>query len=86
MGCPHQGSQAAHLWKIMLNMASVFTKVKDRTLKDLDRCRDFLQEQSGRFTSIAHDFEMVLAYETYATPTALGRPLVVRTVLKFIFV
>lgn len=78
MGTPHQGGSGVALGRLMVNVASVFVKADDRLLQHLERDSEWLQQQLGQYGPISGDFVTKYAYEAYATPTALGRSMVVR--------
>ncbi|XPS75922.1 hypothetical protein M3J09_007986 [Ascochyta lentis] len=61
----------------MVNVASLFVKADDRLLQHLDRDSEWLQQQLGQYGPISGEFVTKYAYETYATPTVLGRSMVV---------
>jgi hypothetical protein len=77
MGTPHQGGSGVALGRLMVNVASVFVAADDRLLRHLERDSEWLQQQLGQYGPISGDFVTKYAYETYATPTVLGRSMVV---------
>ncbi|KAF3029576.1 hypothetical protein E8E12_000791 [Didymella heteroderae] len=77
MGTPHQGGSGVALGKLMVNVASVFVAADDRLLQHLERDSEWLQQQLGQYGPISGDFVTKYAYETYATPTLLGRSMMV---------
>jgi len=77
MGTPHQGGSGVALGKLMVNVASVFMAADDRLLQHLERDSEWLQQQLGQYGPISGDFVTKYAYETYATPTVLGKSIVV---------
>lgn len=81
MGTPHQGGSGVALGRLMVNVASVFVAADDRLLQHLKRDSEWLQQQLGQYGPISGDFVTKYAYETYATPTVLGRFTVVSCVV-----
>jgi hypothetical protein len=77
MGTPHQGGNGVALGKLMVNVASVFVAGDDRLLRHLERDSESLQQQLGQYAPISGDFVTKFAFEEYATPTVLGRLMVV---------
>ncbi|KAF3031307.1 hypothetical protein E8E12_000040, partial [Didymella heteroderae] len=77
MGTPHQGGSGVALGKLMVNVASVFVAADDRLLQHLARDSEWLQQQLGQYGPISGDFVTKFAFETYATPTLLGRSMMV---------
>jgi hypothetical protein len=77
MGTPHQGGSGVALGKLMVNVASVFMAADDRLLQHLERDSEWLQQQLGQYGPISGDFVTKYAYETYATPTVLGKSIMV---------
>jgi hypothetical protein len=77
MGTPHQGSSGVALGKLMVNVASVFVAADDRLLQHLEQDSEWLQQQLGQYGPISSDFVTKFAFEEYATPTALGKSIVV---------
>jgi hypothetical protein len=77
MGTPHQGGSGVALGKLMVNVASVFMAADDRLLQHLERDSEWLQQQLGQYGPISGDFVTKFAFEEYATPTVLGRSMVV---------
>ena len=63
--------------KRLVNIASIFVKTNDKLLKVLERDSEALQEQLGQYAAISSDFETKFAFETKATPLALGQSLLV---------
>lgn len=78
MGTPHQGGSGVNFGEIMLKVASIFVKADDKILKHLERDSEWLQQQLSQYGPIARDFVTKFAYETYPTPIALGRTIMVR--------
>jgi hypothetical protein len=77
MGTPHQGGSGVALGKLMVNVASVFVAADDRLLQHLERDSEWLQQQLGQYGPISGDFVTKFAFEEYATPTVLGRSILV---------
>jgi hypothetical protein len=77
MGTPHQGGSGVTLGRLMVNVASVLVKADDRLLQHLERDSEWLLQQLRQYGPISGDFVTKYAYETYATPTVLGRSMVV---------
>jgi hypothetical protein len=77
MGMPHQGGSGVALGRLMVNVASVSVAADDRLLRHLERDSEWLQQQLGQYRPISGDFVTKFAYETYATPTALGQSIMV---------
>jgi hypothetical protein len=72
MGTPHQGGSGVALGKLMVNVAS-----DGRLLQHLERDSEWLQQQLGQYGPISSDFVTKFAFEEYATPTVLGRSIMV---------
>ncbi|USP73005.1 hypothetical protein yc1106_00279 [Curvularia clavata] len=77
MGTPHQGGSGVALGKLMVNVASVFMAADDRLLQHLERDSEWLQQQLGQYGTISGDFVTKFAFEEYATPTVLGKSIMV---------
>jgi hypothetical protein len=77
MGTPHQGGSGVALGRLMVNVASVFVAADDRLLQHLERDSEWLQQQLGQYGPISSNFVTKYAYEEYATPTVLGRSILV---------
>jgi hypothetical protein len=77
MGTPHQGGNGVALGRLMVNVASVFVAANDQLLRHLERDSESLQQQLGQYAPISGDFVTKFAFEEYATPTVLGRSMVV---------
>jgi hypothetical protein len=77
MGTPHQGGSGVALGKLMVNVASVFMAADDRLLQHLERDSEWLQQQLGQYGPISGDFVTKFAFEEYATPTVLGKSIIV---------
>ena len=77
MGTPHQGGSGVALGKLMVNVASVFVAADDRLLQHLERDSEWLQQQLGQYGPISGDFVTKFAFEEYATPTVLGKSIMV---------
>jgi hypothetical protein len=82
MGTPHQGSNGVQLGRVLANVASVVMAADDRLLKHLERDSEWLQQQLGQYASISNDFVTKYAFEEYATPTVLGRRIMVRDFVR----
>jgi hypothetical protein len=77
MGTSHQSGNGVALGRLMVNVASVFVATDDRLLRHLGRDSESLQQQLGQYAPISGDFVTKFAFEEYATPTLLGRSMVV---------
>ncbi|KAK5637127.1 hypothetical protein RRF57_012839 [Xylaria bambusicola] len=77
MGTPHQGGSGVQLGCILVNIASIFVPANDNILKHLERDSQWLQQQLSQYNPISGDFITKFAYETYETPTILGRKILV---------
>jgi hypothetical protein len=77
MGTPHQGGEGVAWGKRLVNVASIFVKTNDKLLNILERDSEILQQQLAQYNSISGDFETKFAYETKATPLALGKAMIV---------
>jgi hypothetical protein len=77
MGTPHQGGEDVAWGKRLVNVASIFVKTNDKLLNILDRDSEILQQQLGHYNSISGDFETKFAFETKATPLALGKAMII---------
>jgi hypothetical protein len=78
MGTPHQGGSGVALGKLMVNVASVFIAADEGLLQHLERDSKRLQQQQlGQYGPISGDFVTKFAFEEYATPTVLGKSIVV---------
>jgi hypothetical protein len=77
MGTPHQGGSGVAFGRLMVNVASVFVAADDRLLRHLERDSEWLQQQLGQYGPISGDIVTKFAFEEYATPTVLGRSIVV---------
>ncbi|KAF1974669.1 hypothetical protein BU23DRAFT_567462 [Bimuria novae-zelandiae CBS 107.79] len=77
MGTPHQGGNGVALGRLMVNVASVFVAADDRLLRHLERDSESLQQQLRQYAPISRDFVTKFAFEEYATPTVLGRSMVI---------
>lgn len=81
MGTPHQGGSGVALGMLMVNVASVFVAADDRLLQHLARDSEWLQQQLGQYGPISGDFVTKYAFETYETPTVLGRSMLVSHIM-----
>src|SRR5271170_3051533 len=77
MGTPHQGGEGVAWGKRLVNVASIFIKTNHRLLNILERDSEALQQQLSQYTPISNDFETKFAFETKATPLALGQAIIV---------
>jgi hypothetical protein len=82
MGTPHQGGNGVQLGRILANLASLVVAANDGLLKHLERDSEWLQQQLGQYASISNDFVTKYAFEEYATPTLLGRKILVRDFVR----
>jgi hypothetical protein len=83
MGTPHQGGNGVQLGRILANLASLVVAANDGLLKHLERDSEWLQQQLGQYASISNDFVTKYAFEEYATPTLLGRKIMVRDFVRW---
>jgi hypothetical protein len=58
-------------------VASVFMTADDLLLQHLEQDSEWLQQQLGQYGLISGDFVAKYAYQKYATPTVLGKSIVV---------
>jgi hypothetical protein len=77
MGTPHQGGEGVAWGKRLVNVASIFIKTNHRLLNILEKDSEALQQQLSQYTPISGDFETKFAFETKATPLALGQAIIV---------
>ncbi|KAM3533698.1 hypothetical protein MY4038_003013 [Beauveria bassiana] len=77
MGTPHQGGNGVQLGRVLANIASLVMAADDRLLKHLERDSEWLLQQLGQYGPISNEFVTKFAYETYPTPTVLGRSIMV---------
>jgi hypothetical protein len=78
MGTPHQGGGEGVAWgKRLVGIASIFVKTNNRLLDILEKDSETLQQQLGQYAPISSDFETKFAFETKATPLALGSSIIV---------
>jgi hypothetical protein len=77
MGTPHQGGEGVAFGKILVNVASIFVKTSDNLLNILEKDSEALQQQLGQYAAISSDFETKFAFETKATPLALGQTMII---------
>ncbi len=77
MGTPHQGGNGVRLGELMLNLASIFVKTNNKILQHLERGSEWLQQQLGQYAPISGHFVTIFAYETYPTPIAVGKSIMV---------
>ena len=75
MRTPHQGGNEIALGQALVNIASIFIKADDRTLKFLKRDSECLQEQIVRYASISGQFCHQVCLRNLPTPIALGKSL-----------
>lgn len=85
MGTPHQGGSGVHLGELVLKVASIFVTADDKILKHLERDSEWLQQQLGQYGPINGDFVTKFAYETYPTPIALGKTIMVSKTYNTLF-
>ena len=72
MGTPHQGSEAAGIGHIVLNVASLFVNTNRTVIGDLKRDSSWLNQQNALYTPLSRNFKTMFAYETNKTKTFLG--------------
>jgi hypothetical protein len=77
MGTPHQGGEGVAWGKRLVGIASIFVKTNNHLLDVLERDSETLQQQLGQYTPISSGFETKFAFETKATPLALGSSIIV---------
>jgi hypothetical protein len=77
MGTPHQGGEGVAWGKRLVDVASIFIKTNHRLLNILERDSEALQQQLSQYTPISGDFETKFAFETKATPLAVGQAIIV---------
>jgi hypothetical protein len=77
MGTPHQGGSGVSFGRLVVNIVSLFVTADDRLLRHLEQDSEWLQQQLGQYGPISGDFVTKFAFEEYATPTGLGRSIVV---------
>lgn len=65
------------LGRVLANVASLVIAADERLLKHLERDSEWLQQQLGQYAPISNEFITKFAYEEYATPTVLGRSIMV---------
>jgi len=78
LGTPHQGAPGVSWGEILVSVASIFTKTNQNLLQHLKRDSEWLQQQLQQYTAISNEFVTKFAYETYKTPIALGKSILVR--------
>ena len=61
----------------MVNVALVFMAADDWLLQHLEQDSEWLQQQLGQYGPISSDFVTKFAFEEYATPTVLGKSIMV---------
>ncbi|KIN02724.1 hypothetical protein OIDMADRAFT_120076 [Oidiodendron maius Zn] len=72
-----KGGQGVAWGKRLVNVASIFVKTNSKLLNILERDSEILQQQLHQYNSISGDFETKFAFETKATPLALGKAMIV---------
>ena len=77
MGTPHQVGSGVRLGELIFNVASIFVTTNDRTLQQLERDSEWLQQQLSQYAPISGDFITKFAYEIYPTPIAVGKTIMV---------
>ncbi|KAH0541264.1 hypothetical protein FGG08_004269 [Glutinoglossum americanum] len=77
LGTPHQGGAGVEWGKILLYIASIFAQTNKSLLRHLEKDSEWSQQQSQQYAAISNDFVTRFAYETYPTPTPLGKSVVV---------
>jgi hypothetical protein len=77
MGTPHQGGEGVAWGKRLVNVVSIFVKTSDNLLNVFERDSEILQQPLGQYNPIRGDFETKFAFETKATPLALGKAIIV---------
>ena len=61
----------------LVNVTSIFVNTNDNLLKILARDSETLQSQLSQYQSISSDFITKFAYESYPTPLAFGKAMVI---------
>lgn len=69
------------LGELMLNVASIFVPTNNVILQHLERDSEWLQQQLGQYAPISCDFVTKFAYEIFPTPVALGKTIMVSTII-----
>jgi hypothetical protein len=77
MGTPHQGGEGTAWGQRLVNVASIFVNTNDKLLNVLERDSETPQNQLAQYTPISMDFVTKFAFETYPTPLAFGKSLMV---------
>jgi hypothetical protein len=77
MGTPHQGGEGVAWGQRLVNVASIFVNTNDKLLNVLERDSETLQNQLAQYAPISTDFVTKFAFETYPTPLAFGKALMI---------
>jgi hypothetical protein len=77
MGTPYQGGEGVAWGKRLVDVASMLVSTNDNLLKILARDSETLQAQLSQYQPISSDFVTKFAYESYPTPLAFGKAIVV---------
>ncbi|KAH0558618.1 hypothetical protein GP486_004729 [Trichoglossum hirsutum] len=77
MGTPHQGGEGVAWGRRLVSVASIFVKTNNNLLNVLERDSEALLQQLDQYAPISGDFETKFAFETKATPLALGNAIIV---------
>lgn len=84
MGTPHKGISKGFLDRLVSKIAFISETADDKTVKDLERDSELLQQQLGQYGLVRGDFITKFAYETYPTQVALGKKTMVSKV-RYVF-
>jgi hypothetical protein len=77
MGTPHQGSDSSAWGMRLVDVEFIFIHTNDSLLKNLGKDSEMLQNVLAYYAGISSDFVTKFAYETYATPLATGKAVLV---------
>jgi hypothetical protein len=78
LGTPHQGGNDVRWGEILVNIASIFKHTSTNLIHHLQQNSEWLQQQLGQYLPLSGGFETKFGYETYKTPIALGKSVMVR--------
>jgi hypothetical protein len=84
MGTPHQGSDAARLGELLVNIGSIAIPTQSHLLTHLDRDSEWLQQQLDQYGPISGDFVTKFAFEEYKTPIIGGQSKMVSGFIYFL--
>jgi hypothetical protein len=77
LGTPHQGGEGVEWAMRLVNVVSIFVETNKNLLRHLQKDSETLQQQLQQYVPNSKDFVTKFAYESYATPIALGKSIVV---------